>query len=177
MKPARPRYSLVEKTASDLLKTAGVFAPPIPIAKLIADQRIKLLYPNLGKDASGVLVRKDGETVIGVNRAHPKTRQRFTAAHELGHAMLHGGTDVHHDAGFQVNLRSDLSSQGTDPEEIEANYFAACLLMPREFLEADPNAFFVDVEDSTTVACLARSYGVSAHAMSLRLASLALRRK
>jgi Zn-dependent peptidase ImmA (M78 family) len=176
MKPARPRYKFVEKTASDLLTQAGISGPPVPITELISAQRIKLLYPNLGKDASGVLVRKDGTTVIGVNRAHPKTRQRFTAAHELGHALLHGGAEVHHDAGFQVNLRSDLSSQGIDPEEIEANYFAACLLMPREFLEANPTAFFVDVEDATAVASLARSYGVSAHAMSLRLAGLTVRR-
>ena len=172
MKPARPRFGLVEKTANDLLRKSSVTGPAVPIADLIAAQGIQLLYPNLGKDASGVLVRKDGSTVIGVNRAHAKTRQRFTAAHELGHALLHSGTDVHHDASFQVNLRSDLSSQGIDPEEIEANYFAACLLMPRAFLEADPTAFYVDVEDATAVAALARSYGVSAHAMSLRLARL-----
>ena len=34
--------------------------------------------------------------VIGVNRRHAKTRQRFTAAHELGHALLHRGAAVHH---------------------------------------------------------------------------------
>ena len=167
---------MVEKTATSLLLQAGISGPAVPVTKLIAARGIRLLYPNLGKDASGVLVRKDGATVIGVNCAHPKTRQRFTAAHELGHSLLHGHTDVHHDAGFQVNLRSDLSSQGTDPEEIEANYFAACLLMPRAFLEADPMAFFVDVEDATAVAVLARSYGVSAHAMGLRLASLTNRK-
>jgi Zn-dependent peptidase ImmA (M78 family) len=172
MKPARPRFALVERTADDLLRRSGVVGPAVPVAELIATQGIQLLYPNLGKDASGVLVRKDGSTVIGVNRAHAKTRQRFTAAHELGHALLHAGTDVHHDASFQVNLRSDLSSQGIDPEEIEANHFAACLLMPRSFLEADPMAFYVDAEDATAVATLARSYGVSAHAMSLRLARL-----
>ena len=176
MKLVRPRYAVAEKAATDLLKHACISGPAVPVTTLIAAQGIKLLYPNLGKDASGVLVRKDGATVIGVNRTHPKTRQRFTAAHELGHALLHGGTDVHHDAGFQVNLRSDLSSQGTDPEEIEANHFAACLLMPREFLEADPTAFFVDIEDATAVAAMARSYGVSAHAMSLRLASLTFRK-
>ncbi|MBE7181096.1 MAG: ImmA/IrrE family metallo-endopeptidase [Terriglobus roseus] len=172
MKPARPRFGLVEATAASLLKKSGIVAPSVPIADLIAAQGIRLMSPDLGKDASGVLVRKDGVTVIGVNRSHPKTRQRFTAAHELGHALLHGSTDVHHDADFQVNLRSDLSAQGTDPEEIEANYFAACLLMPRSFLEADPRAFFMDMEDPTAVAALARSYGVSAHAMSLRLARL-----
>ena len=172
MKLARPRFTLVEKTADQLLRKSGVVAPAVPVADLIAAQGIKLLYPNLGKDASGVLVRKDGATVIGVNRSHPKTRQRFTAAHELGHALLHDGTDVRHDESFRVNLRSDLSSQGIDPEEIEANHFAACLLMPRSFLEDDPTAFYVDAEDATAVATLARSYGVSAHAMGLRLARL-----
>lgn len=172
MKLARPRFGLVEATASSLLDKSGVDGPAVPVNDLIAVEGIRLLYPDLGKDASGVLVRKDGVTVIGVNRGHPKTRQRFTAAHELGHALLHGCTDVHHDAGFQVNLRSDLSSQGIDPQEIEANHFAACLLMPRAFLEADPAAFCIDAEDSTAVAALARSYGVSAHAMSLRLARL-----
>ena len=176
MKPARPRYKVAEKAATDLLEAAGISGPEVPVTALIAARGIKLLYPNLGKETSGVLVCKGGETVIGVNRAHPKTRQRFTAAHELGHAILHGRTDVHHDAGFQVNLRSDLSSQGTDPEEIEANHFAACLLMPRRFLESDPTAFFVDVEDATAVASLARVYGVSAHAMGLRLASLTTRK-
>ena len=172
MKPIRPRFGLVERQANDILAAAGIVGPAVPINELIAAQGIQLLYPNLGNEASGVLVRKDGSTVIGVNRAHAKTRQRFTAAHELGHALLHTGTDIHHDNGFQVNLRSDLSSQGIDPEEIEANYFAACLLMPRSFLEADPMAFYVDVEDATSVAALARSYGVSAHAMGLRLARL-----
>ena len=145
--------------------------------QLIAGKGFRLMYPELGTDASGVLVRNNGVVVIGVNRAHSKTRQRFTAAHELGHALLHGDTDIHHDAGFQVNFRSDLSSKGTDAMEIEANHFAACLLMPREFLEADPDAFLVDVEDSTAVASLARIYGVSAHAMSLRLAGLTRRRR
>lgn len=177
MKVVRPRYQVVERTVSGLLQRAGIIAPAVPIEKLIQAEGIKLLYPDLGKDASGVLVRKDGTMVIGVNRTHSKTRQRFTAAHELAHALLHEGTDVHHDATFRVNLRSDLSSQGIDPEEVEANYFAACLLMPRDFLEADPKAFLVDAEDATAVAALARSYGVSAHAMSLRLAILASRRR
>lgn len=177
MKPFRPRYQVVERTAYGLLSRAGISAPAVPVETLIKAEGITLLYPDLGKNASGVLVRKDGLMFIGVNRTHPKVRQRFTAAHELGHALLHDGTDVHHDADFRVNLRSDLSSQGIDPEEVEANHFAACLLMPREFLEADPNAFLVDAEDATAVSALARSYGVSSHAMGLRLAALASRRK
>lgn len=167
---------MVEQTATDVLRTARVCGPAVPVERVIAERGITLMYPSLGQEASGVLVRKDGMIVIGVNRAHAKTRQRFTAAHELGHALLHGGEQIHHDASFRVNLRSDLSSKGTDPIEIEANYFAACLLMPREFLELDPEAFLMDVEDATAVASLARTYGVSVHAMGLRLASLSARR-
>lgn len=177
MKPVRPRYQVVERTASNLLMRAGVSAPAVPVERLIQAEGIQLRYPDLGKNASGVLVRKDGMMVIGVNRTHPKVRQRFTAAHELGHALLHEGVDVRHDAEFRVNLRSGLSSQGIDPEEVEANHFAACLLMPRDFLEADPDAFMVDAEDATAVSALARSYGVSSHAMGLRLAVLASRRR
>ena len=56
------------------------------------------------------------------------------------------------------------------------NFFAACLLMPRRFLEADPDAALVDVEDAQAVARLAKRYGVSAHAKSIRLGTLAARR-
>ena len=68
----------------------------------------------------GFSVRDQASLVIGVNRKHSSTRQRFTAAHELGHALLHDGDPVHYDPGFRVDLRSELSSQGTDVEEMEA---------------------------------------------------------
>ena len=66
------------------------------------------------------------------------------------------------------------SSSAVNVEEIEANFFAACLLMPRRFLEADPDAALVDVEDAEAVANLARRYNVSPHAMSIRLGNLAV---
>jgi Zn-dependent peptidase ImmA (M78 family) len=173
MSIGRPRYSLAERKATDLLSRAAVTQPPIPVEDLIRAQNIELRFPDLGSDVSGVLVRKAEGMVIGVNRRHAKTRQRFTAAHELGHALLHRGTEVHHDAVFRVNLRSDLSSQGVDAEEVEANHFAASLLMPRSFLEDDPDAFLCEAEDAASVALLAGRYGVSAHAMALRLTALA----
>ena len=172
MKPVRPRWALVERRVTELLAKYGVNEPPIPIETLIRSEGIELHYPDLGDDVSGVLVRQSGGMVIGVNRRHSKARQRFTAAHELGHALLHEGSEVHHDQVFRMNLRSDLSSQGIDPEEIEANHFAASLLMPRITLERDPSAFLIEIEDATAVSSLARRYGVSAHAMALRLAAL-----
>ncbi len=36
---------------------------------------------------SGILYRDGENTVVGINSAHPGTRQRFSRAHELGHLM------------------------------------------------------------------------------------------
>ena len=74
-------------------------------------------------------------------RVRPKgrqPRQRFTIAHEIGHFLLHTDEDVHIDEKRPIGRRDDLSSQAVDACEIEANQFAAELLMPeslvREFV-------------------------------------------
>jgi hypothetical protein len=63
---------------------------------------------------------------------NPISRQRFTAAHELGHAVLHRDRMKGYIADKQV-LDMD---EGTNEMEREANRFAAELLMPHEVIEA-----------------------------------------
>jgi Zn-dependent peptidase ImmA (M78 family) len=172
---ARPRYTRIEQLANALLVEAGVSDSPVPVDVIVMARGITLQATNLG-EVSGLVVRQGKEIVIGVNKKEALTRQRFTIAHELGHALLHHGEEVRFDKDFRINLRSEASGLGVHIEEIEANFFAACLLMPRRFLEADPAAALVDVEDARAVAVLAKRYGVSAHAMSIRLGNLAVRR-
>jgi Zn-dependent peptidase ImmA (M78 family) len=59
-----------------------------------------------------------------------------------------------------------------DHEEIEANRFAAELLMPKDLLEADLDKFEIDIEDAETIQHMARRYGVSEQAMTLRIVNL-----
>jgi len=75
---------------------------------------------------------------------------------------------------FQVKLRGPASSQGVDNEEMEANLFAAELLMPARFLVRDFQGFDPTDENDETVADLAEKFGVSKQAMSIRLAYLGL---
>ena len=173
---SRPRYGRIQQLADALLVEAGVTAPPVPVEDIIRSRGIAIQpAANLG-DVSGLVLRKGKEIVIGVNKKQVATRQRFTLAHELAHALLHHGEEVRFDKDFRVNLRSEVSGLGIDVKEIEANFFAACLLMPRRLLESDPDAALVDVEDAQAVAKLAKRFGVSAHAMSIRLGNLADRR-
>lgn len=72
---------------------------------------------------------------IAVPARFPYVTQRFTAAHELGHYVLHpgiGDSVVHRDR--PVN---GAPSAGRPPVAREAGYFAACLLMPRGLVEQE----------------------------------------
>jgi Zn-dependent peptidase ImmA (M78 family) len=131
----------------------------------------------LGSDVAGMLVREQNRVVIGVNGSDPETRQRFTVAHEIGHLLMHRGRPLLVDA-VRINLRDSRSSMATDGEEIEANSFAAELLMPRDLVllqfrqaaNAGTRSYERLAED------LAEGFGVSRQAMEYRLANLGLLR-
>ena len=116
-----------EQLADSLLREAGVTDAPVPIEEIIRGQGVLVRVMDL-KEVSGLVVRDNNHTVIGVNRAHPLTRRRFTLAHELAHALLHEGKEVHYDTDFRVDFRSGTSSLGIDVVEMEANFFAASIL-------------------------------------------------
>jgi len=176
MIPARPRYARIERLVDALLEQACVTEPPVPVEAIVrATPGVSVRYSDL-KDISGVVVRKGAAALIGVNRAHSPVRRRFTLVHEFGHVLLHEGKEVRFDTDFRVSLRSNLSSSGTDIEEVEANFFAASLLMPRRFLDRDSRTFSIEIEDAKAVQDLARAYFVSTQAMSVRLLHLYGRR-
>lgn len=169
MRPLRPRYARIERFVDKLLEEHDVTSPPVPVDKIARKIGVNLKYGDLG-EVSGLLVRVEGDATIGVNANHPPVRKRFTIAHELGHFLLHGGISSHYDRDYKINYRSSESSQATNIEEIEANFFAASLLMPRRFLNYD-NA--VDsLDNDISVGRLAERYRVSRHALSLRLVNL-----
>ena len=110
--------------------------------------------------------------MIGINRNQAAVRRRFTIAHELGHLLLHERFQVHVDRGFRVRLRDGLSSEGTDRDEMEANRFAAELLMPIGFLRDDLRTQEFDLANDSELRALAKRYGVSMQALAIRLNGL-----
>ena len=171
MKISRPRYSYIVRLTQRLLADHGVEAPPIPVESIAKAMKCRVVFSPL-EDVSGILVRSSEGATIGVNERQPPVRRRFTIAHELGHLLLHSGNQVTYDHDFRVNLRSSASSEGRDVEEIEANFFAASLLMPDPLLEADPRTLFIHVDDDRGVGEIAKTFKVSQQAMTLRLARL-----
>jgi Zn-dependent peptidase ImmA (M78 family) len=172
MKPRRPRYARIRREVVDVLTRAGVTEPPVPVEKIANMLGARVVTDDFNNEISGILFRSDAETVIGVAKEQSKTRQRFTIAHEIGHLLLHDAEEVHVDREFRVKLRSQASSAAVDVDEIEANAFAAGLLMPETFLRRDVRQLSVDFDDATQVEALAKRYHVSAQAMTFRLLNL-----
>ena len=76
------------------------------------------------------------------------------------------------DRSFRINRRDEVSSQATDAEEIEANRFAAELLMPYDLITEDLMRYQPDIEDEDELRELADRYGVSLQALTLRIKSV-----
>lgn len=172
MDSRQPRYTklAIENAAQHLLTRTGAECPPVDVKKIARSIGITVEPADLGEDCSGILVRTESSSVIGVNLMHHENRQRFTIAHELGHYTLHKpGTYVD-----RVFYRDADSGSGTICEEREANQFAAALLMPKPWVVEAAKNYDLDLSDDSSLVALAGQFGVSSQAMSFRLINLKL---
>lgn len=162
------------KVATELLKELGIQDMPVDVRAIAEAKGVRVVAGDLDEDTSGVIVIKNDQAIIGVNRTHHPNRQRFSIAHELGHYLLH--RDYAHVFVDTVHafFRDGNSTKGTDTQEIEANAFAAELLMPKDIVVRYVRENRVDVHDEMYVRRLALKFGVSEQALTIRLTRLGL---
>jgi Zn-dependent peptidase ImmA (M78 family) len=169
------RRKHIRTLVEQLLADHHIRSAPVEVADIAKALGVEVQETPAEDDLSGFLYRdrNNNSAIIGVNADHHINRRNFTTAHELGHYLLHDFDDVHVDREFKVWLRNDASSQGTDLEEKEANFFAAELLMPARFLKRDVEKIgTIDLMKEDVLQDLASKYGVSTQAMTFRLAYL-----
>lgn len=127
---------------------------------------------------SGMLYREGRKVIIGVNENDGRTRQRFTVAHEIGHLTLHRGRPMILDHKVHENIEINMrdTTQPSTQEEVQANAFAAELLMPepllRDAVGKAPKRILLSDDD--LVKHLYKLFEVSAEAMRYRLINLGL---
>ena len=175
--PTARTMTRIEQAAQRLLDAHGITNPAVPVDRLAIARKITVAFEDLGSpDVSGLLYRRSGVAVIVVNENHGRHRQRFTIAHEIGHAELHD-SETYLDGLATLRFRDGRSATGTNTEEREANGFAAALLMPAEWVRAR----FINLitgrrpmDEGTAITQLADEFDVSEQAMHFRLVNLNL---
>lgn len=148
---------------------------PVKVESFARALGMELVYRKLEDEVSGSLVINQGRATIVVNTSHNKNRRRFTIAHEIGHYILHGKSAQVFIDSAKVFNRDPISAQGTQTQEIDANAFAAELLMPESELLQDVGTSSINpFVDQDRIDHLATRYRVSVEALLIRLTKLGL---
>lgn len=149
---------IAELQANRLLELTGVSDGPTPSEVVAELPRVRVEQRDLA--TSGMSYWDGTSWVICVNAAEPRTRQRFTLVHELKHVIDHGrATQLY---------RGTANRSSESQAEQAADYFAACVLMPKRLIK---RAWGERVQRPSVLAAL---FGVSPQAMDIRLSQLGL---
>lgn len=121
-------YKIARNKAWETLIKCNITSLPINLATIARLNNITILkYSNSKQNLTGdgFSLNVNNVNVIYYNDKKPKTRIRFTLAHELGHCLL-----GHLKFGKTYNRNSEKDFDGMDIFEMQANVFARDLLMP-----------------------------------------------
>ena len=174
---AEPPRLAGERAARALRHELGLGFAPVDIWDVLRRRGVCVALHDFGADGGDGLYlwqggEKGGIPLVVINSAKRASRQRFTAAHELGHHELHrfAGADV-------VIADEETGGSDGDEQEVAANTFAAYLLAPSE----DLREWFRDLGSQqvtpSKVVGLMRRYGLSYQAVAYRLCNSGLIRQ
>lgn len=145
----------------------GVGIAPIDVYRFIGDRQIALLFQKLGGLLGAYLeVERPG---ILVTTERTLAIQRFTAAHELGHAVLHHKVGLD---GDEIIQRSPFASARYDHREVAADAFASMFLMPDFLINGIANQQKWDhesIRDPRVIYQMSLRLGVSYEALARTL--------
>ena len=177
MPPFRSHEEL-EREAQTLLTRHSQTMPPVDPVVIARVEVFEATFND--PRVSGLLRTENGQRVIYVSAADPLVRRRYSIAHECGHAILHSEDGDFADGEKELTVlfrrAEDLLEQDEADQdakrarkrrEIQANIFAACLLIPRDML-AEVLEYTDDISDLT------RIFGVSRQTLGIRLSDLGI---
>lgn len=132
----KPRYDKARGAARSLIKDLKIEKPPVDVLDIA--QRCGLGYEevdNFPEDVSGLIVTINDHTIALVNKNHSKKRRRFTLAHEIYHHHVLREKLVLEDTSMIGRLGAGgITIVGRDPVEVEADAFAADILIPQRLM-------------------------------------------
>jgi len=132
----------------------------IDLRHIKALPRIRVVFESL--PVSGMSHWNGYEWIVAISGRDSLARQRFTLLHEFKHIIDHGHTTRLY--------RGDRKRSASEQAEAAADYFAGCALIPRRNLKSAWGRGMQRAAD------LAAHFGVSEHAVRVRLSQTGLDR-
>jgi predicted transcriptional regulator len=165
--PARLNKAQVSQFAEEIAGSLN-FKPGDDVFRIVRELGGEIEYQDIWNlddgETGSIVVDAPNHFKITLATHTSKERDRFTIAHELGHYFVHCLLPSSQDKFVPIRA----TRYGSDLAEWQANWFAAAFLMPgAEFRRAY-------AQHSGDVYELARHFGVSASAASVRAKSLGL---
>jgi len=148
------RKKHIESEAEKTWKESGEKKVPVVLNDIVSALQIPVKSVDIEDTEGFVMNHRGREPYIVYNKNHPRNRQRFTVAHEIGHIVLHSADSAN---------KEDQPSQ--NEQEREANAFANALLVPREHLKK----FLKNKDKSLTDIC--KKYEVSREVATIAVMS------
>jgi len=154
----RPRYKLAKNEAEKIIEKYT--SPPIPVLEVAENNGVDVVFTGFGVHKDKVAGFCDFKNAkLYINNEDPINRKTFTMAHELGHWILHRELFLSDPDSYKILPRFQKIDSHNNLE-VEANTFAANLLVPKELL--------LPVKDAPS-AVLAGIFNVSRAMMEIRL--------
>lgn len=135
----------------------------IDVFDMLVQNEIPVMFQPM-KGLLGAFLNESGSPGVMVTTQRPLPVQRFTAAHELGHAMLGHEPSLDPEDILARSPLVEREQRGYNLQEIQANVFASQLLIPRWLLvkQMRRQAWTAhDLANADTVCQLALRLGVS----------------
>jgi len=152
---------IAELQANRLLELRNITDVPVPAEVITGLPRITVEYDSeLPEHAASGCSDWDAHRrawIISLSPTEPETRQKFTLLHEYKHIVDHGSCGI-----------IPSSTYRRAPQEVVADYFAGCVLMPKRLVKA---AFYDGIQ---RLPDLAELFDVSQRALEVRLSQLGL---
>lgn len=162
----------IEQQAGRTLVEHGLYSIPVDPVVLANKLGIRVYNAKFSDESLAAMICRRGPNVtILLEESDQPYRKRFSIAHELAHHFLHLSAD-----GEIVDHATDLfrdTEVGGETlteerlREIEANRFAAALLMPAQLVREQWGK-------TGSIPQMARLFNVSETAMGIRIANLGL---
>lgn len=164
----------IEQLAEGLLTNEVFDGQAVKIVSLANSLGFAVGHANLPEGTEGIiavdkaqksLLGSGSNQVIAIDYELNKERMRFIIAHELGHYMMRK------DANAPVFAHRE-TAHGRSEAENEADYFAACLLMPKDGFKAALEYFRQvnpGIDDDELAVLLSEQFKVQTEAAKRRI--------